>query len=49
MGVDGETQVSMVSSSVKARKSTQNSLDWSFDRSTCEHRWGVQPNKILSY
>jgi hypothetical protein len=32
--------------SFKARESTQNSTNWSFDRSTCEHRWGVQYGRL---
>ena len=42
MGVDGETQVGMVSYSNKASESTQNSSNWSIDKNTYEHRWGTQ-------
>jgi hypothetical protein len=39
---DGETQDDLVSYLVKTHKSTQDSTNWSIDKSTCEHRWSEQ-------
>jgi hypothetical protein len=42
MGNDGETQVDLVLGSTKVGKPTQNSTNWSIDRSTYEYKLGVQ-------